>query len=294
MAELPLSVLVVEDDEDTRDVITGAVKELGYRACSARDGREALALLETQAFDVVLSDWRMPEIEGTELCQRIREHDNVEYTYFIMITGLTDRDHLLAGLGAGVDDYLMKPVDFDELALRLVAAERVVRSHKRVRRDSEGSFRLARVDALTGVGNRLRMEEDLKALSSDVVRYAKRGAIALCDVDHFKRYNDRHGHLAGDEILRKVADTIQKELRAGDRVYRYGGEEFVIVFPEQPVTEATAACERVRAAVADRCGITLSAGVADVRGPDPKTWLAAADEALYRAKNNGRNRVEAA
>lgn len=294
MAELPLSILVVEDDDDTRDAIALSVRELGYRCAVAGNGNQALQQMEDEAFDIVLSDWRMPELEGNELCRRLRASQAETYTYFIMITGLADRDHLLQGLGAGVDDYLVKPVDFDELALRLVAAERVVQSHKKVRRDSEGSFKLARVDALTGVGNRLRMDEDLKALSSEVARYGKRCAIALCDVDFFKRYNDRHGHLAGDDILRDVAQTISSHLRAGDRVYRYGGEEFVIVYPEQSVVEATGACERVRAAVAEKTGVTLSAGVAGAVGGDAKRWLAVADEALYRAKGNGRNRVEAA
>jgi diguanylate cyclase (GGDEF)-like protein len=287
-------VLVVEDDDESRDVIGGAVRDLGYRCTTASDGAEARALLERNTFDVVVSDWRMPGLEGTELCRYIRSHDTGEYTYFIMVTGLNDRDHLLAGLSAGANDYLVKPLDFDELTLRLHNAEQVIEAQKKLRRDSEGSFRLARVDALTGVGNRLRMEEDLRALASDIARYGKRCALALCDVDHFKAYNDLHGHLAGDELLRAIARTVGQVLRAGDHVYRYGGEEFLIVFPEQSVAEATAASERVRAAVAERCGATVSAGVAAASGPDAKTWLAAADEALYRAKESGRNRVEAA
>lgn len=295
MDELPLTVLVVEDDADTREEVGRAVEERGHRWVGATDGVDALRVLKERSFDLVLSDLRMPLMDGLELCRRVRAREDGGYTYFMLMTGLSDREHLLAGLGAGADEYLTKPLDFAEFELRMAAAERVVRSHKKLRRDSEGSFRLARVDALTGVGNRLRMEEDLRALLGEVHRYGKRCALALCDVDHFKRYNDTHGHLAGDDLLRSIAQTIHRMLRAADHLYRYGGEEFVVVFPEQSVAEATAAMERIRAEVAETCGITVSAGVAAPDGAtDPKRWIAAADAALYRAKGGGRNRVEAA
>jgi diguanylate cyclase (GGDEF)-like protein len=114
-------------------------------------------------------------------------------------------------------------------------------------------------------------------------------------VDHFKRYNDAHGHVAGDDALRKVAHTLGEVFRESDRVYRYGGEEFVIVFPEQSAGEASAAVERARAAVEASCDVTLSAGVAHLaEGADVRGWLEAADAALYRAKSAGRNRVVAA
>lgn len=294
MNELPLCVLVVEDDVDTREEIGRAVAELGHRWIGATDGVDAVRLLREHEVDLVLSDLRMPHMDGLDLCRKVREQEE-GYTYFMLMTGLSDREHLLAGLGAGADEYVTKPLYFDEFALRMAAAERMVRSQKKLRRDSEGSFRLARVDALTGAGNRLRMDEDLRALLGEVERYGKRCALALADVDHFKLYNDTHGHLAGDEMLRKISATIQKMLRASDHLYRYGGEEFVLAFPEQSVSEATSAMERIRAMVAETCGITLSAGVAAPGASgDAKEWIAAADAALYRAKGSGRNRVEAA
>ncbi len=295
MNELALSVLVVEDDEDTREAIGRAVAERGHAWLGAADGIDALQLLTENTVDLVLSDWRMPRMDGLELCRLVREREDAGYTYFMLMTGLCDREHLLAGLGAGADEYVTKPLDFDEFDLRMAAAERVVRSHKKLRRDSEGSFQLARMDALTGVGNRLRMEEDLRALVGEVRRYGKRCALALADVDHFKKYNDTYGHLAGDDLLRLIAQTIQSKLRSSDRLYRYGGEEFVVVFPEQSVPEATGAMERILAAVAETCRVTVSAGVAASGGAaEAKEWIAAADAALYRAKGSGRNRVEAA
>lgn len=295
MDELPLSVLVVEDDADTRDAIEHAVADRGHQCFSAMDGLDALRVLGDSQVDVVLSDWRMPRLDGLELCRRVRESAEGDYTYFMLMTGLSDREHLITGLGAGADGYVTKPLDWAEFDARMATAERVVRSQKRLRRDSEGSFRLARIDALTGVGNRLRMEEDVRALLGEVRRYGKRCALALCDIDHFKRYNDTYGHLAGDELLRSVAQTIQAKLRSSDHLYRYGGEEFVITFPEQSVAEGTAAMERIRAAVSEGCGITISAGVAEPENAvEPTEWIASADVALYRAKDGGRNRVEAA
>jgi diguanylate cyclase (GGDEF)-like protein len=305
-----LDVLVVEDEKASRDGLVEAVRAFGHTCRGACDGLEAWHMHQREPADVILSDWRMPRMDGLELCRRTRVgEDDGPYTYFIFMTAFADKDHFVQGLEAGADDYQTKPIDLDELRARLVSAARVVALYRRLaqqnaslRRDSENSFRVARLDALTCIPNRLSMDEDLKVLWSRVKRYGHRYSIAVCDVDHFKRYNDAFGHLAGDDVLRRVAQTIRDELREGDGLYRYGGEEFVIVLPEQALAEALGAMDRVRAAV-ERLAITatesrvvtISAGVAELDGSvdtTPEEWLRRADAALYRAKSKGRNRVE--
>lgn len=298
----PVSVLVVDDDATSRLGLLRAIREVGFRCEAAADGDEAWSRLSHERFDIVISDWRMPKMDGIELCRRVRARHGHEqggrgYVAFILMSGLSDRAHMFTALGAGADEYLVKPIDLKELELRLANVERIARTQKRLRRDSEGAFLLARVDPLTGIGNRLRMEEDLRTLVAEAARYGGRSwALAMCDVDWFKRFNDTHGHVAGDEKLRQIAETLRDTLREGDRVYRYGGEEFVIVLPEQSGDDAIAAMDRVRAAVEQRCAVTLSVGVAE-RTPETRdvaSWLRAADAALYRAKDAGRNRVVAA
>jgi len=305
-----LKVLVVDDDPASRHGLERAVRFLGHECKGARDGLEAWEMHQAGRADVILSDWEMPRMDGVELCRRTRAAaDEGAYTYFIFMTGYDDKEHFLRGMEAGADDYHPKPVDVDELQARLTSAARVISLYRKLaeknvslRRDSQASFQKARVDALTGASNRLRMDEDLKVLWSRVQRYAHPYSVALCDIDDFKKYNDHFGHVAGDDVLRTVAQTLRKGLRQGDSLYRYGGEEFLILLPEQPQREALRAMDRVRAqieqlgirTVAERGVVTISVGVAELEPSRDRTvedWLRRADEALYRAKNGGRNRV---
>jgi len=300
----PLRVLVVEDDEVARAALRTAIAALGHACDVARNGAEAWRSVSDGAVDVVVSDWRMPVMDGLELCRRIRAEELSRYVYFIFTTAFDDRAHFVEGTRAGADDYLAKPVDLDELEARLGSASRVLGLHRRLaeanarlQKDSARARESARTDPLTNAANRLRMSEDLEALRARAARYGHRYCAALCDVDFFKAFNDEHGHLAGDEALRAVADTIRRELRRGDALYRYGGEEFLVVLPEQAIEEARAAMDRVRVAVQRGTGVTISVGVAQLAPADDGAWgpwLARADAALYVAKGNGRNRVECA
>jgi two-component system, cell cycle response regulator len=310
---VPLRILVVEDEDAARSALESAVRSLGYECRGACDGRQALQMLKTGPADVILSNWSMPRMDGVELCRHIRAHAGEgAYTYFIFMTGLADKEHFLRGMEAGADDYHTKPVDLDELRVRLVSAGRVIELYRRLaskntmlRRDSQHAIRIARVDALTKVSNRLAMDEDLRTLWARATRYDQRCSIALCDLDHFKAYNDHFGHLAGDACLERVAKTIREHLREGDGLYRYGGEEFVVLLPEQTLAAGARAMDRVRRAIeSDAIAthesnrvLTVSAGVAELdlsQDASPQDWLRRADAALYRAKMNGRNRVESA
>ena len=305
-----MNVVVVDDDPLVRLVLAKAVTGLGHVSLPAEAGDKALEIVESTPVDVVVSDWMMPGMNGLELCQAIRSRDAIEYVYFMLVTALDDSEHALAGIAAGVDDCLVKPVRPFDLRLRLMVAERVTDLHRRLAERQRGLERSnvdlaasARQEPLTGLGNRLKMNEDLEFFRSRRDRYHELFGVALFDIDHFKTLNDTAGHLAGDEALRRVAAVIRRELREADMAYRYGGEELLVVLPAG-VRRVAAAAERIRKAVEHaaiphpgRPGpetvVTLSVGVAPGEG-DAEAFLLAADSALYRAKSEGRNRMAVA
>jgi diguanylate cyclase (GGDEF)-like protein len=305
-----VNVVVVDDDPVVRLVLAKAVTGLGHVSMPAETGQAALDLVEGKPVDVVVSDWMMPGMTGLELCQRIRAREAIEYVYFVLVTALDDTEHALAGFAAGVDDCLVKPVRPFDLQTRLMVAERVTDLHRRLAERQRGLERsnvemaaTARMEPLTGLGNRLKMNEDLDIFRSRRDRYHEPFGVALFDIDHFKSLNDTAGHLAGDQALRQVAAVIRRELREADMAYRYGGEELLVVLPAG-VRRVAAAAERIRKAVEHaaiphpgRPGpetvVTLSVGVAAAEG-DAESFLSAADNALYKAKSEGRNRMAVA
>ena len=311
-----MKILVAEDDAVSRTILRRAVEKLGHECLVAEDGRAAWETFCTEPWvDVIISDWMMPDVDGLELCRMVRNEERGSqgraYTYFIFLTALGDREHLLRGLEAGADDYLSKPLDRDELGMRLISADRVTELHRKLAFQNDELeklnrmlFEQSREDPLTSLGNRLRLREDIEVLQNRAERYGHDYAAVLCDVDFFKAYNDRYGHLAGDDVLQRVSETISAGLRGGDVAYRYGGEEFLIVLPEQSVEAATAIADRLRRSVEDlgvphgagtQAGVvTISAGVAAFQGAgSADDLLKQADAALYEAKEAGRNTVRA-
>jgi diguanylate cyclase (GGDEF)-like protein len=306
-----MRVLIAEDDTVSRLILTELLQKLGHECLTTADGQEAWELFSRCGADVVISDWMMPGMDGLEFCRRVRESARATYTYFILLTALSDKHHFLTGMQEGADDYLTKPLDRDELQARLVAAARVTSLHRRLADQNEELERLnrelwaqARRDPLTGLYNRLQLREDLGRLRAWVERHQRLQCVALCDLDRFKAYNDRYGHLTGDEMLCRVADVLREIRHQGGAAYRYGGEEFCLWLPERSLTAAIAALNRVREDVEslaiEHAGnapseiVTISAGVAALKPGDGKTadvLLRQADEALYQAKESGRNRV---
>ncbi len=313
-----MRILIAEDDTISRLILQKAVQKFGHECLIAEDGLLAWGLYQREALaiDVVISDWMMPEIDGIELCRRIRAHPTDAYPYIILLTTLSDRAHVFAGLEAGADDYLSKPLDRDELRARLIAADRVTSLYRRlaerqaeieaqkaeVERLNRQLFEQARRDPLTGLRNRLQLREDLDLLQTRPGRANRAYSIVALDVDRFKQYNDTYGHPAGDRALRAVADVLVRLARSGDLVYRYGGEEFLVLLAEATPGAAVVAAERLCrgiAALALTHGgnpptgvVTSSAGVAGwAPGVPAAAILQAADDALYAAKASGRNRV---
>jgi len=309
-----LDVLVADDDPYSRAALCSAVVRLGHRCRTVTSGLEALEAHGERRADVIVTDWAMPDIDGMELCRRVRELDGGTYTYLLFTSSRAGKRDFVEAVRAGADDYLPKPVDLDDLEARLLAAARVVSAYRQLekrnvvlRHDSQAFFRAARVDPLTHVANRLRLEEDLEALQAQISRYGRHAVLAMCDLDDFKRYNDRYGHPAGDLALQRIAHAIRGSLRRADQVYRYGGEEFLVVLPEQTPADAVAAMDRMRAAVeglaithapgARQPIVTVSVGLASIDSAEDhsvKDAIERADEALYRAKAEGGNRVRGA
>jgi two-component system chemotaxis response regulator CheY len=289
-----LRVLIADDEPGTRLMLAEAVGRLGHECTQAEDGAHALQLFYELAPEVVITDWDMPELDGTALARGIRAAPDMPYTYVIVLTGRADEDAARTAIRAGADDLVIKPLDPVVLERKLIAAERTTGLHRQLHGD-------ARQDALTGVGNRRRLTEDLAALSGRVARYGHIYCVALFDIDHFKALNDRAGHVAGDEVLRAVGRALADAIRGGDTMYRYGGEEFLVVLSEQTLESGARAGERLRAAVEalhlehpDGGPVTVCAGVAGPGSPSCSSdeLIALADRALYRAKELGRNRVE--
>ncbi len=305
-----MKILAVDDDRTSLLITQSALRRLGHECAVATDGTEAWNTFCAYAPDVVVSDWTMPGLSGIELCRNIRSSDCGSYTYFILVTGRGNVEDIFAGMDAGADDYLVKPMRYDDLRTRLIAAKRVTDLHVAlaVQRTTlvELNDRLNAMimrDPLTGLGNRRALEADLSVLEARVARYGHSYCVGLIDVDCFKSFNDTYGHQAGDQALQAVATQLRNQARSGDAVYRYGGDELLCLFPEQSITSARVAVERMRAGVehlglphvANPLGIlTVSAGLARM-DPElvrpPHAVLKEADEALYRAKELGRNCV---
>jgi diguanylate cyclase (GGDEF)-like protein len=306
-----MRILVADDHDATRLILEAAVRSLGHDCVAAKDGEEAWQLFQNVDVDAVISDRMMPGMDGIELCRRIRANSRAAYTYFIFLTGFDEKTEVIHGMEAGADDYLIKPLDVDELKVRLWVAGRVTSIHKKLFQQSaelerlnHQLFELSRADPLTKLGNRLRLREDLEVICARVKRYGGTYCAVMCDVDFFKDYNDTNGHLAGDDVLCTVAQTLISTSRDGDQAYRYGGEEFLVLLPEQSAESGLVAAERYRQAVEElaiphlastvKRIVTISAGVASLSQLEAKsaeTWLNEADAALYRAKQLGRNRV---
>jgi diguanylate cyclase (GGDEF)-like protein len=299
-----MRVLVVDDDPVCRLALGAMVRSFGHECFVAADGTQAWRMLRSERVDVLVADRDMPGIDGLRLCQMVRSELTAAHVYVILATGLGSLDQARDGMRAGADDYLVKPTLGRDLELRLIAAERVTTLHQQARATHEELRTLARRDPLTGLGNRRCLDEDLLVVADQLRRYGHRCAVAMIDIDHFKAYNDEFGHQRGDQVLQSVASALLALSRVGDMYYRYGGEEFLCLFPEQSASGALAAVERLREGVA-RLGlpgstaagtITMSAGVAEIdpESGDPNRAIDAADRAMYEAKRLGRNRVEVA
>ena len=293
-----MKILIVEDEPVSKRLLEITLRKWNYGVVSASDGREAWELLqEADAPNLLISDWMMPDMDGLELCKRIRETERPGYTYVILLTSKGRREDLIRGLEAGADDYLIKPFDPEELRIRIKIGERIISLERRI-------LQLANTDSLTGVLNRRAFMEKLQIEVERAVRECGQLSVILADLDHFKSVNDRYGHQMGDLMLQNFAEQLCTLSRQYDFVGRYGGEEFAVCFPGLDYSQVALVAERMRSRVEDlmvptadpsqyiRFTASFGAASFSTDWKEPLNELIArADKALYMAKRQGRNRV---
>jgi diguanylate cyclase (GGDEF)-like protein len=301
-----MRILIADDDAVSRRLLEAKLIRWGYDVLACRDGNEAWEALRAEdAPRLAILDWMMPGIDGVELCRKVRNEIWEPYTYIILLTALHRDEDLVTGMEAGADDYVIKPFKSNELRVRLRAGRRIIDLQNELIEARETLREKATHDPLTGLWNH---EEILRILRRQLSRAGREGgdvSVIMADLDHFKKVNDTHGHMAGDAVLRMTSKRMLSVVRDYDYIGRYGGEEFLIVLPCCDAGSARDLAERlchiIRGESMDipegMVPITISLGVAtNGKGGkcDPGFLVQCADQALYRAKKNGRNRVEAA
>jgi len=302
-------VLIVDDHEDNIELLRARLDSWGFATESAADGEEALRLIEASPPDLILLDVMMPKIDGMEVARRVKGNRALPFIPIIMQTALDATENKVEGLEAGADDYITKPIDFAELKARLNSMLRIKRLQdaleERERQLLEANERLrymSQTDALTGLDNRRHLEERIDEMFEHARRLNEPFSCVMCDLDRFKSVNDTYGHQAGDAVLKQFARILRNEVREIDRVGRYGGEEFMLLLPGTVLDAAVTFAERVRKEVEghtftfDGTQICRTASFGVSAWPHPRiincdVLVRAADDALYVAKETGRNRV---
>jgi len=300
-----MKILIADDSVVSRHLLDATLRKWGYEVSVACDGIEAWNLLQADdAPKIAILDWVMPGLTGPEVCRRVRERsqDKDTYTYLLLLTSKSLREDLIEGMESGADDYLTKPFDQHELKVRLRAGTRIIELQRELIAAREELREQATKDFLTRIWNRSSVLDILQRELTRGGREKRPMGVVLADLDHFKDINDTFGHFAGDAVLREFTRRMLACIRPYDAIGRYGGEEFLIVLPGQDLQGATNQAERMREALAaepmsidgSERTVTCSFGVTSFLPPDDaasEKLIRIADDALYRAKNQGRNKV---
>lgn len=305
-----MKVLLVDDTKTERLIITSYLEKMGHSVVTAENGKLAVYLYHSEKPDLVLMDVIMPEMDGHAAARQMRQDEN-HWVPIIFLSGRVEPDDVFAGIEAGGDDYLTKPVNFRILEAKMVSMQRIAKMRRKLINVSteleivnSELKKLANVDGLTGLANRRYLDKYLNIEISRSLRNGHQLAVLLCDVDHFKKYNDAFGHLQGDDCLKSVAQAMKSVCkRAVDLVARYGGEEFAVILPDTNADSAgklaQAICDEVSGLKLEHPEseygvVTISIGVYSAlpeKSHDAEFTLKKADDALYKAKESGRNRV---
>lgn len=300
LADPPIKVLIADDDAMFRHILKNWLEGWGFSVVLAEDGAQTWEILQqSNPPELLILDWVMPKITGIELCRMIRHRHQELYQYILLATGKDDKEHVVKGFEAGADDYLAKPFDRNELRARLRVGRRILSLQKNLIHAREELRFQATHDVLMGILNRRALLEFFENELDRAIRTQNPTGVLMIDLDHFKQINDTYGHLAGDSILKEVAHRMNLAVRSYDIVGRYGGEEFLIVLPGCNVEQTRLSGERIRQAIAEspiqandeKISVTASIGatVAEPRNYTKQDILATADDALYQAKQSGRN-----
>jgi two-component system cell cycle response regulator len=291
-------ILIVDDDVAVRNTMYEYITAAGYYSEAVSCAEEALESLEKDNFHVVVTDIMLPAMGGLELTKLIKR-DNASDV--IVMTGYSDDFSYEEAINIGASDFVIKPVRLEELLLRLkrVLKEREL-TNERIRM-MEKLQKLAITDGLTRLYNSRSFYSQLELEVDRFNRYQHPLTLLLLDIDHFKDYNDKYGHLEGDKVLVRFSQIIRTCLRTNDSAYRYGGEEFTVILPETAGEEARTVAQRIRAALeaepfspedGEEVTVTISIGLTEYHAKEElSTFIQRADQAMYRSKRSGRNKV---
>jgi two-component system, cell cycle response regulator len=295
-------ILIVDDRRGSYERISGVLTEEHNIEVEA-DPNEALFRAADGNYDLLIVSLSLENFDALRLCSQIRSLDRTRNLPILVVTDPDNGARMVRGLEIGVNDYLMRPIDKNELLARVRSQIRKRRYTERLRDNVQTSIEMAITDALTGLFNRRYMESHLGTLIEQAFSRGKPLSALVLDIDFFKSVNDTHGHDAGDDVLREFALRIKRSIRGIDLACRYGGEEFVVIMPETDMAVAAMVAERLRRRIAAdpfviqqgarTIPVTISIGIAAMRGKDDNaaSILKRADQALYQAKRDGRNRV---
>lgn len=295
-------LLIVDDRESSYERLKSTLQKQ-YEVEVHTDPASALFHIAETTYDLVIISLSLKDYDGLRLCSQLRNLEKTRALPLVIVTEPENDAKVLRALDMGVNDYLVRPIDPNELLAR--TATQVRRKHyaDQLRSNVEQTMEMAIMDGLTGLYNRRYFDSQFRTLAQQAASRDKKLSIVLTDIDFFKSINDTHGHDVGDEVLREFGDRVQRSVRGADIACRYGGEEFVLVLPDSDKEAAMAIAERLRVRMEEdaisvsgnskELSITISLGVASVDGPEDtaEAILKRADEALYRAKREGRNRV---
>ncbi|MDP6963089.1 MAG: diguanylate cyclase [Planctomycetota bacterium] len=301
-----MKILIADDDPVSTRILAQQLETWHHTVTTTSNGLEALAAFNDDDYDVVITDWMMPGMSGPELCAAIREQEKRSDVscFIIILTSRGSHEDLALALKAGANDFATKPFAPLVLQARLSNANRIIELHKELHRKKLEADKLASTDYLTQLRNRRAMWRNLEMDYSRMQREHRPLSAILIDIDYFKKINDRYGHKLGDRVLKTVATTLANSIRGGDYVGRWGGEEFLAVLPGADIIQSAEVAERCRNHIdslriktenGEVVSLSSSFGVSSIDGADREdsnALLEQADQALYWAKDAGRNRVK--
>jgi two-component system cell cycle response regulator len=296
------NILIIDNRPAVADRLRSALAAR-HDVQHAEDPRTALSIAAERQFELIVVSLDIENADGLRLCSQLKSMESTRQVPILIIVDPDDHTRLLKALDMGVNDYLIRPIDKQELLARVNTQIRRCRYAAQLRSNVQASIEMAVTDPLTGLYNRRFMESQLAPMVENAVNRSKMISVLALDVDFFKAVNDNHGHDVGDRVLQEVAARLRHNVRNVDFVCRVGGEEFLVILPDTEVKVAVQVAERIRKSIATKpfnagarsgaLSITISVGIAHIEAPTDTVTdiLKRADQALYRAKREGRNRV---
>lgn len=299
-----MKLLIADDSRVSRTMLFGITNNWGYDVIIVEDGKQAWDVMqEENPPQLLLLDWEMPHMNGIEVCERVIAQYPENPPYIILLTSRTTSEDIVKGLSKGANDYLSKPFDSAELQVRLKVGKRMIEMQNKLNQTLIELKEIASHDSLTGILNRRSIMEHLAIEIKRTQRQNETLYIGMCDIDHFKRINDTYGHVVGDEVIKEVTVRMKETLREHDLIGRYGGEEFLLITPINTPPNAEMVYQRICSAISEQpikinalsISVTVSCGITEYK-PNLNSYelsklIDNADKALYKAKDEGRNKV---